>query len=107
MKLSWLLLAFYILVLSVIPCSDEGECDTVSFSTEQWQQQSHENHEHHKELCSPFCTCACCGISIAYTVVPFFMPVRKIDKVLERIIPFSPESYSKEISSIIWQPPRA
>ena len=61
-----LLLSFLTIVLSVLPCTD-GEAmhdHEVSDPLEATQDHGQEG-EGCDDLCSPFCVCACCGVSVA------------------------------------------
>lgn len=64
MKLVTLILAIITLASSSIPCSDGVNETANTIQTE--------NHsEHSGDGCSPFCTCACCGIAIPFEVLVF------------------------------------
>jgi len=89
-----------------MPCGDKNECESMPVTTELTQNTNHEKHEHQKELCSPFCTCACCGISIYQSTIHFYSVEKKIEVNLEERNPFYAFIYAKDISSIIWQPPK-
>lgn len=105
MKSFWLIFSFYILILSVLPCTDKEECNEptqthISINTE------HQNHNHETEHCSPFCICACCGTNISITFFTTF-------QIIERPIFNTSISYSlfnEHIKSNffgnIWQPPQ-
>ena len=105
MKSFWLIFSFYILILTVLPCTDKEECNepnqtTISTNTE------HQNHDHQTEHCSPFCTCACCGTNISFTSISTF-------QIQEKTIFHSSISYSlfneyikSNFYGNIWQPPQ-
>ena len=64
MKLVTLILTIITLASSSIPCSDGVNETANTIQTE--------NHsEHSGDGCSPFCTCACCGIAIPFEVLVF------------------------------------
>jgi hypothetical protein len=52
------ILAFFIMGLSIVPCADNdlSEDESISISA------SHTDHDHDADvdLCSPFCVCQCC-----------------------------------------------
>ncbi|WP_394340435.1 DUF6660 family protein [Marinoscillum furvescens] len=58
MKFLTIILSFFLLGLSLVPCADETEPDSVEISYE----ESGSDHDHNKseDLCSPFCVCNCC-----------------------------------------------
>jgi hypothetical protein len=89
-----------------MPCGDKNECESMSVSTELTQNTNHEKHEHHKELCSPFCICACCGTNVNITAHASY-------QVMENPIIHTALSYSLANEDIlsnffgnIWQPPK-
>ena len=64
MKFITLILAITTLVLSSVPCSDE-----VIETNDTFQTENHSDHS--DDECTPFCTCACCGIAIPFKVLVF------------------------------------
>jgi hypothetical protein len=103
MRFLFLFLGLYLLWLSFIPCSDSKDCIApveVNISA----ANTHQEHEHSKEACTPFCICSCCAAS------SIFSPVQKI-QAGRLIIPGNPFTlYSVGLSCEtlhnIWQPPR-
>ena len=84
MKFIGLIFAFLTLVLSSVPCSDGVNETANTIQTE--------NHsEHSGDGCSPFCTCACCGIDIPFEVLVFedenvnaIIQIKKADKNIKK-----------------------
>lgn len=121
MNLSAVFLAFYFVLISLVPCGDNNECavilnqessytiissNTLLANThESDSQHSHSNSdaEDSDDYCSPFCTCACCGIAIV-TINPFIPPAifTKKKEVYFNYTFSNPiiDSYS------VWQPPK-
>jgi hypothetical protein len=107
MKYFWVLFSFFIFSLSVSPCCDDGGCEKTANSQVISSTFEH-NHEDsdHKEICSPFCVCACCGnhvstnkvLNTAYELT--FVDIEN-HKPTYRTIQFSSKF---EVS--IWQPPQ-
>ncbi len=103
MKSFWLIFSFYIIILSVLPCTDKEECNepnqtTISTNTE------HQNHDHETEHCSPFCTCSCCAASVFF---PAFSKVYATKVVFQtKQYPLYHIAFKTEVSSNIWQPAR-
>lgn len=63
MKIISYILSVYLLVLSLVPCSDSmvfihSECEANTELVD--SNKNHSDHEH-EDLCTPFCICACCG----------------------------------------------
>lgn len=81
-------------------------CHATSSQTELQHQANHEHHEQDEDHCSPFCTCACCGISIMQPSMPKFYILSQSAVCIDKKVSFYATSYTKDISSIIWQPPK-
>lgn len=89
--------------LSCLPCSDSKECN-VKAEVKISSSTNHQEHNHTKEACTPFCTCSCCAASA------FDSPLSKIQAT--KVI-FQSEKYSlynvasnTEVYYSIWQPPK-
>ena len=99
--------ALYILSLSFIPCTDND--------THQYEQgivivlDSHSNHHHsndeHVDLCSPFCSCSCCGVLTIKAKEHTFSFSYKSSKWFKKIITYQPAN-SEAVLNAIWQPPK-
>lgn len=103
MKLLFLFLSLYLLVLSCIPCNDSKECNMAT-PVEVYASNNHQEHNHSKEACTPFCTCSCCAASA------FYNPISKAQIVKEDFqsikYPIHNENLNTEVSYSIWQPPK-
>ncbi|MGC6438265.1 MAG: DUF6660 family protein [Flavobacteriaceae bacterium] len=64
MKLVTFIFVFLTLALSSVPCSDR-----VNETVNSIQAENHSDHS--GDGCTPFCTCACCGIAIPFDVLVF------------------------------------
>ena len=103
MKFFTLIMSFFLLYISCLPCGDRLECNA---KTEQKisAKTNHQQHKHTSEACTPFCTCSCCAASA------FHQPFAK-QQILKQM--FQSVKYhiqndlflSQEFSSI-WQPPK-
>lgn len=107
MKNISILLALYILLLSLLPCGDG--LILLDYQSKVENSSLEENHQHsnncNDDPCSPICGCSCCSIAMDYPIdlgINLIMPP----------IPFSqlPCSLSEEVSILstfdIWQPPK-
>lgn len=103
MKVLRLFMGLYIMLLSVMPCSDVAECSestTISIGA----LEDHADHSQETELCSPFCTCICCGVS---TDLPMGETTESDVVVFasgyvahyQAVLPL-------EVALVIWQPPK-
>jgi hypothetical protein len=102
MKLFFGILACFMLWMSCLPCGDIDECNdsaaTVSSSA------NHQQHEHQPEACSPFCACACCGISAFYSSLIKAQPSKLV--FLSKRYPLFHVALTAYPSYSVWQPPR-
>ncbi len=102
MKIVSFILAIYFLSLSVKTCADNAissnNCKTVSCA---YFQNEHADH-HSTDLCSPLCTCSCCG--------GITLPSESLHHFKADLTPFQKPLYSEnsisEITYSIWQPPK-
>src|SRR4051812_37686981 len=99
MRFPTLLLAFIVLCLSLIPCSDKI-CIDEKIGIEAHSDQAHSDH---REGCTPFCTCSCCSTNIVFSVETII--ISKIPELITQNLFFYQESKS-HFSHSIWQPPK-
>ncbi|WP_310587713.1 DUF6660 family protein [Fibrella rubiginis] len=101
-----IILALYVLGLSVWPCADAAlpanrqEQGAVLIAA---SAPVHDNHD----ACTPFCTCACCTATISIT--PHFsysvMPMVELVPIATAIFQYVPLHWASPLSAI-WQPPQ-
>jgi len=98
-----IILSLVFTLLSAKPCVDGN----FQNSTQQTEiAASHGDHSHTADQCSPFCSCACCGIQIIHHVPQEFIEVNGA-----AITPAEPISHYKtrfvsDYFGSIWQPPQ-
>lgn len=99
-------MAFYILVLSVLPCSDaHNSCNENKIELTKGVEHNH--GQDHDDVCSPFCICACCGTTITFQVISSPIPiVAKIDFKVPQKIAIRDFSIISCYTGKIWQPPK-
>lgn len=103
----WLtyILPLYILVLGVMPCTDQL---TTQIPTDMEHSESEpQNHGHREhDTCTPFCSCSCCGAHISQ--VPFFSYENPEQPLIYQltVLAFTKHSPVSEYKGSIWQPPR-
>jgi len=103
MRFLFLFLGLYLLWLSFIPCSDSKDCIApveVNISA----ANTHQEHEHSKEACTPFCICSCCAASSIY---PASQKIQA-DRIFSPATSFTLYAVSIHSETLhnIWQPPR-
>lgn len=112
MKWLTVIWAIFVLALNLVPCSDAYNSCNVTVSsghTAQKDEQAtaHAHDTDHDDTCSPFCTCACCGMSFTDLCIkiPTTTPDRNNTyfqkKFVVRNIAFQSSFFGN-----IWQPPR-
>ncbi|RLD20781.1 MAG: hypothetical protein DRI69_05580, partial [Bacteroidetes bacterium] len=102
------ILAMYIMGISVLPCSeliqdclfDIGQQELTEFDSQFPDNHNGDAHDH----CSPFCVCDCCGAHVITMDIPITFTVAQST-------PCSIPSISKTLVSDpepgdIWQPPK-
>jgi len=103
MKILFTFLSIFMIYLSCLPCSDSTECNVkaeekISSST------NHQQHNHAKETCTPFCSCSCCAASA------FYSPLSKLQatKIISQLdkFPLYNVAFNTEEYYSIWQPPK-
>ncbi len=99
------ILVAYLLALSLVPCSDSP--DRCEATPEAVETGSHGHSGDDSDHCSPFCACACCGISVVARAYhfPALEPPFQLKSSQEVVIhdSFFVSSYLGNI----WEPPRA
>ncbi len=112
--MKWLitLLAVFVLALNWVPCSDAyNECGStalLSHSTSDADQADpHQHSDDHDDSCSPFCTCACCGVSftnLTFNVKPSIQ--EDLPEYFEKQFVARSISFQSSFFGNIWQPPK-
>jgi hypothetical protein len=94
MKWLYAVMAFYVMLLPMLPCSEASSCDASVISS---------TTQHEDEDCTPFCYCNCCSpvAMSALEISDYFL-----SNDIGLIIQFDrPLFYPGGIYSF-WQPPR-
>ncbi|MBL1407561.1 DUF6660 family protein [Sphingobacterium faecale] len=105
--LRWLtyILPLYILVLAMLPCTDQLTVSTESNLTE--LEQGAPSHDHADEdTCTPLCGCACCGAHISE--IAFFWYESPEQPMVYQLTNSFFRKYAlvSDFKGSIWQPPR-
>ncbi|MBY0426353.1 MAG: hypothetical protein K2Q22_12000 [Cytophagales bacterium] len=101
MRFFTIVLSFFVLMLSIAPCSDVENCNQEDVEL----TADHTDHQHEQDFCSPFCICACCGCSGFIVSVPFFQMQGKGFRISKLIVLPDFEFVSSFYYSF-WQPPK-
>ena len=105
MKFFAYIMAFYILVLSVVPCSDvHNDCKDKKSKTE--LTQNHDHKQDKDDHCSPFCTCTCCATSVVAIDFTLFQIKKPTDFTISQKVAIRNFSFLSNFFGNIWQPPK-
>lgn len=104
-----IILSIYLLGLSLWPCADEplppGGKTWRSMVSSATNPDSEQSHQH--DACTPFCTCACCAVTI--TIAPRFTYslIPSVEMMPIDSVPFQYVSVPlSDALTAIWQPPK-
>ncbi|MEY8758598.1 DUF6660 family protein [Chryseobacterium tongliaoense] len=101
-----LVLAFYFMALSLMPCADlhkqsGSERAKLSMSFD-------ESHSKDKgDICSPLCSCNCCQITVAaFKMEPLIKIPTQVQLYFSKKILFRKNNFAYQVYDHIWQPPK-
>ncbi|MDP4679029.1 MAG: hypothetical protein NWS46_01545 [Cyclobacteriaceae bacterium] len=103
MKKTSAILAIFLLGMILTPCSDTVGADQCGQEIHLHDQGEHDGHSD-LDLCSPFCTCSCCGSF--YMAKTKFYSNHEYSAFQLKNTQYFNSSY-KEYTSIVFQPPKA
>ncbi len=104
-KLVYLLLAIYVTVLTVLPCSDPDTCqDEIQNGGQVANVSDHEHSDNEQGVCTPFCICSCCAAHIRLSSASDIDFAGVIHNT-KQTIPYL-EKLVLSDHNHIWQPPR-
>lgn len=84
------------LALSTVPCTDG-----INETADTFQTENHSDHS--DDGCTPFCTCACCGIAIPFEVLVFEDEPLNVPVIFHT---FNYETlFTQGYTTSIWHPP--
>ncbi len=94
------ILAVFIFVIALLPCTDGGV--HIDIHTDHIEDHGH-SHDHQGD-CPPFCTCGCCGVVVSEVPVFIFWIERQFTTTVTTEFHYS-FHYSHQHPTIVWQPP--
>jgi len=102
MKIIAIILSFYVLALTALPCIEVNK-DLASHQIE-ISSQTQDTHNHgDTDRCSPFCTCNCCATSVIFQ--EYLVQLNSYSFYEKQYFPVSSNFFSDPLASI-WQPPK-
>lgn len=84
----------------IVPCGDKDDCNEINHS-EIVEKTGHQ--EHSGEVCTPFCSCACCA---SHFLSNEFEPTLCIVAVINSAYRVHKELEISSAVIAIWQPPK-
>ncbi|SFI84512.1 hypothetical protein SAMN05421638_1151 [Kaistella treverensis] len=104
MKIFAFLLSLFFMALTVVPCSDaaSGFGDKVCVAEDVHLEQSQDEHT---DLCTPFCVCNCCGMTLSVSQINTLLPEHH-KVVIKDILPDRKYHHKILHPAGIWQPPK-
>jgi hypothetical protein len=89
-----------------MPCADM-EVNSPAHSSVEFAS-NHDEHSHDKEndLCSPFCSCACCGSQMVSYFQATVINIAILSKSIKTQLPTYKSILSSNFFGSIWQPPQ-
>ncbi|MFC6269488.1 DUF6660 family protein [Frigoriflavimonas asaccharolytica] len=105
MRLFTFFFSIYLFALAVVPCADAMTIHE-QFSQNSEFSQTDQHSENHQDLCTPFCTCSCCGISLDIKFASVFLKFPEAKSEFYKIIANRQTSLFSNYNGSIWQPPK-
>ncbi|MBL7885885.1 MAG: hypothetical protein JNJ52_04000 [Flavobacterium sp.] len=110
MKLVNFILSIYLVALSCLPCADMEVNSAAHKDAHEVAKTTHDHdgHDHDKEndLCSPFCSCNCCGSQIVTYFKAVVYSFSVTSKGIKTSISFYKSTFFSNFYGNIWQPPQ-
>ena len=105
MKIIRFILAIYITVLTVYPCSDPYTCiDEFQNGVQVVSVSDHDHSDAERDVCTPFCICSCCAAHIKLSAISDIDFAGVVHNT-KATVPYM-ERQSIADHNHIWQPPR-
>jgi hypothetical protein len=102
MRLFKIILAVYIVALSLVPCSDGIDKGHHEIANIEASSHSEAGHPDHAEECTPFCNCTCCGLALLTAADSFSFEIESSSSIDF----FYKNSSAISLTYSIWLPPK-
>lgn len=101
-----LILAFYFMALSLMPCEDvHKQPGSSQANVALSMEQSHTKDK--SDICSPLCICNCCQITVtAFKAEPLITIPKQVQTYFSKKILFQKNDFAYQVYENIWQPPK-
>lgn len=108
MKFFNIIFSIYLVALSCLPC-DDVELNSAAHKTVEITSNHDEksnNHDKENDLCSPFCSCSCCGSQIVSFFKITTLSFNIVSKNIRTKLPSYTPKFISNFYGSIWQPPQ-
>jgi hypothetical protein len=105
MRFFTFILACYMLVLSIVPCCDAHTHNSSNNVLQELTQQ-YPHEDSCEDICSPFCICSCCSVTVVVPKVNMFSIEKIFMNPTEKKITYTNMPFSFMFLHNIWQPPK-
>ncbi len=106
MRYLYVLFSIYMIFLSTMPCADVEVGSSAHSYSEHKTEKDQNTHDKHNDLCSPFCSCNCCGSQVLTYSQPMFFKVQSVAERIETQLPVYNSVLASNFFGSIWQPPQ-
>lgn len=113
MQKAMYIFTFYMLALSLLPCSDGGGgvVDMLQHLFDESHVHVELDHTQHsntcdEDACSPFCICNCCSITVDQPVKTQ-LAIAEPPIIFAKLTVFETGLLSSSYNHAVWQPPRS
>lgn len=89
-----------------MPCADMEANSSAHIKSELVSHPRNHSHDKEKDLCSPFCSCSCCGSQMASYSQSIVINFPILSKGIETQLPTYQFVFSSNFYENIWQPPQ-
>ncbi|MBA5792545.1 hypothetical protein H1R17_07250 [Flavobacterium sp. xlx-214] len=103
MRFITMLLALFFAFLVTMPCTDGSDHANETAHTH-CKAHNHSSDEH-VDTCSPFCSCACCGIHLMVADYSIYHFKTNVSPTYAEIVTYQPQNELGIVHGI-WQPPK-
>ncbi len=102
MRIFTFIFSLFILVLSIVPCSDDENCNEANIEL----SSDHADHDHEEDSCTPFCTCSCCSCAgFVFLALKFHVTLQEA-KILSPAVTINNSDFISNYFNSFWQPPK-
>ena len=104
MKVIAFILSILVFIMAISPCADyEMILHAQEHVLSESHDQGHDHSHHNNDLCTPFCTCQCCGTSITVPDIVYFSDLKNYS--LYSVSEYFITEYNHIYTDGVWRPP--